>query len=136
NKIIIFSFFCQFCIALLIFLYYSLNIRIYIYFKGVVKIMFILTKNKIENNKIQEIQKTLISKKTVSLKDSLIINNPKHLTLMTNFSISDYNHIYEVNDYIIKENENLFTYIKNKDFEYILKTLTNTHEDNVYAKEI
>lgn len=98
--------------------------------------MFILTKNKIENNKIQEIQKTLISKKTVSLKDSLIINNPKHLTLMTNFNISDYNHIYEVNDYIIKENENLFTYIKNKDFEYILKTLTNTHEDNVYAKEI
>lgn len=98
--------------------------------------MFILTKNKIESEEIQEIQKILISKKTVSLKDSLIINNPKHLTLMKNFNILDYNHIYEVNDYIVKENENLFSYIKDKDFEYILKTLTNTHEDNVHAKEI
>ena len=98
--------------------------------------MFILTKNKLDTNEIHEIQNTLISKKTVSRKDSLIIDNPKHLNLITDFNISNYNHLYEVVDYIVKENENLFNYIKDKDFEYIIKTLTNTHEDNAYAKEV
>lgn len=98
--------------------------------------MFILSKNKIEDTEIKEIQNTLISKKNISLKDSLVIDNPKHLNLIKNFNISNYNHLYEVTDYIVKENENLFNYIKNKDFDYILKTLINTHEDNVYAKEI
>lgn len=98
--------------------------------------MFILTKNKIEINELQNIEKNLISKRSINLKDSLVLNNPKHLNLMNDFDISKYNHIYEVNDYIIKENEKLFSYIKNKSFEHILKTLCNTHDDNMFAKEV
>lgn len=98
--------------------------------------MFILTKNRIETSEIQNIEKTLISKRMVNIKDSLVLNNPKHLNLMKDFDISNYNHIYEIDDYIIKENEKLFSYIKNKDLEHILKILVNTHEDNVFSKEI
>lgn len=98
--------------------------------------MFILTKNKLEANEINEIQNILISKKNISRKDSLVLDNPKHLTLIKDFDISNYNHLYEVIDYIVRENESLFNYIKDKDFDYILKTLINTHEDNAYAKEV
>lgn len=98
--------------------------------------MFILTKNKIETSEIQTIEKTLISKRTINIKDCLVLNNPRHLTLMKDFDISKYNHIYEIDDYIIKENEKLFNYIKNKSMEHILKILINTHEDNVFAKEV
>lgn len=98
--------------------------------------MFILTKNKLEQNEINEIENILISKKNISRKDYLVIDNPKHLNLIKGFDISNYNHLYEVTDYIVKENANLFNYIKDKDFEYILKTLINTHEDNAYTKEI
>lgn len=98
--------------------------------------MFILTKNKIEDHEIDKIQNILISKKSISRKDSLVVDNPKHLNLIKDFNIKEYNHLYEVTDYIVKENDNLFNHIKDKDFEYIVKSLTNTHEDNHSAKEI
>ena len=98
--------------------------------------MFILSKTKLKENEINEIQNILISKKNISRKDCIVINNPKHLNLIKGFNILDYSHLYEVIDYVIKENANLFNHIKDKDFDNIVKTLVNTHEDNAYAKEI
>lgn len=98
--------------------------------------MFILTKNKIENNELQNVEKNLISKRTINIKDSLVLNNPKHLTLIKDFDINNYNHLYEVQDYIIRENEKLFSYIKTKNFDHILKILCNTHDDNMFARDV
>ena len=70
--------------------------------------MFILSKTKLKENEINEIQNILISKKNISRKDCLVINNPKHLNLIKGFNILDYSHLYEVIDYVIKENANLF----------------------------
>jgi hypothetical protein len=98
--------------------------------------MFILTKNKIEENKKPEIEKMLISKRTPNIKGGLVINNPKHIKLIDDFDIKEYNYIYEVDDYILQENTNLLNHLRDKDDEYIIKTLTNTHEDNVYVQDL
>lgn len=98
--------------------------------------MFIFTKNKIDEFQITQVEKNIISKKELGLKDALIIKQPNHLNLVKDFNILEYQYLYETDDYIIHENESLLNHLKNLEFEDILKVLDNTHKDSITSEEI
>jgi hypothetical protein len=98
--------------------------------------MFILTKNRLEKSQIPELENMLVAKRNINLKDALVLNNPNHINYMSSFNINNFNFIYEVDDYTLIENNNLFNHIKDKDKETIIKTLSSTHEDNLCVKEL
>lgn len=98
--------------------------------------MLILSKKKLSEIEIKKAESMLITKRGLNINGVLIVQNPRHLEAMSNFKFDDYLTIYEVDDFIINENETLFNYLKDKDIEEILRVLTASHEDTTFSKEI